>query len=134
MPLEPEPTPTPSASPMAWSDALERCKRLDVATKMLAYEMSYGYLDGGPTWMASLERELRDEVRRLDDGDELPDELGKTLFAWRNASYMARHRKPSDLPESWKTPTPSSEPPMHAGGMAGGGDAYVPAQALLPDA
>lgn len=122
---EPEPAPTPSASPMAWSDALERCERLALETKMLAYEMSYGYLDGGPTWMASLQRELREEVARLDAGATLPDELGKTLFAWKNADYMARHRHPSDLPESWKTPTPSSEPPMHAGDGV--------AQAMLPD-
>lgn len=76
--------------------------------------------------MASLKRELREEVSRLNASDELPDELGKTLFAWKNADYMARNRKPSELPESWKTPTPSSEPPMHAGDGV--------AQAGLPDA
>ena len=124
--IEPEPTPGPSSAPMDWSDALERCERLHITTKMDAYSMSYGYLDGGPTWMASLERELREEVARLDAGATLPDELGKMLFAWKNADYIARNRKPSDLPESWKTPTPSSEPPMHAGDGV--------AQAILPDA
>ena len=94
------PTPTPSASPMGWSDALERCELLAVGTKMLAYEMSYGYLDGGSAWLSRLESELREEVTRLDDEDELPEPLAKTLFAWKNATYMMRHRHSSELPES----------------------------------
>ncbi len=49
-------------------------------------------------WMASLERELREEVARLDAGAALPDELGKTLFAWKNATYMARRRSASEPP------------------------------------
>lgn len=99
---EPEPTPAPSASPVAWSDALERCERLHVADKLDAYSMSYGYLDGGPAWMASLASELREEVARLDASDELPEPLAKTHFAWKNATYMARNRKASELPESWQ--------------------------------
>jgi len=127
---EPEPAPTPSASPLSWGDALEHCEGLTMETKMLAYEMSYSYLDGGPTWMASLERELREEVARLDDGAPLPGELGKTLFTWKNATYMARRRSPSELPESWKTPTPSGDDPMYDGTP----HAHAPAQAILPDA
>jgi hypothetical protein len=99
---EPEPTPTPMASPLSWSDALERCEGLDTETKMLAYEMSYGYLDGGPAWMASLASELREEVTRLDASDELPEPLAKMCFAWKNATYMARNRHPLELPESWQ--------------------------------
>lgn len=36
-----------------------------------------------------------------------------SVFAWKNATYMARNRKASELPESWKTPTPLSDNPMH---------------------
>ncbi len=79
---------------MSWSDALEHCEGLDVASKLDAYSMSYGYLDGGPAWMASLERELREEVARLDAADELPEPLAKMCFAWKNATYMARNRHP----------------------------------------
>lgn len=100
---------TPSASPLSWSDALEACERLPVEPKYRAYEMSYGYLDGGPAWLASLETELREEVSRLDAGDELPEPLAKMLFAWKNATYMARRRHPSELPESWR----ASEEPMY---------------------
>lgn len=103
---EPASAPTPSASPMGWSDALERCERLHVADKLDAYSMSYGYLDGGPAWMASLASELREEVARLDASDELPEPLAKMCFAWKNATYMARNRHPLELPESWRRDAP----------------------------
>lgn len=106
---EPEPTPV---TPMAWSDALEHCERLSVEPKYLAYEMSYGYLDGGPAWLAGLESELREEVARLDAGDELAESLAKMCFAWKNATYMARNRHPSELPESWRR-----DVPMNADGL-----------------
>jgi hypothetical protein len=99
---EPASAPTPSGSPMAWSDALERCERLHVADKLDAYSMSYGYLDGGPAWLSGLASELHEEVARLDAEDELPAPLAKMCFAWKNATYMARHRSPSELPESWR--------------------------------
>ena len=91
---------------MAWSDALEVCRQFPIQPKQHAYEMSYGYFDGGPAWMASLASELREEVARLDASDELPEPLAKMCFAWKNATYMARNRHLSKLPGSWRRDAP----------------------------
>lgn len=87
---------------MSWSDALAASRELDTPAKQTAYEMSYGYLESGVEWLAQLETELWEDVSTLADGDALPELLAVMLFAWSNATYMAMHRRVSDLPESWQ--------------------------------
>lgn len=86
----------PVPAPLAWSDALEACTRLPVQSKQHAYEMSYGYLDGGPAWLSGLGSELREDVSRLNADDELPEPLAKTLFAWKNATFILKYRGTGD--------------------------------------
>lgn len=101
-PSERQTRPAPS-EPMLWGAALLACERgLDVVDKLTAYELSHAYLEAGPEMLAALEDELREEVARLAAGDALPDLLAGMLFAWKNAMYMARHRRPDDLPASWR--------------------------------
>jgi hypothetical protein len=86
---------------MKWDDALEAANRIDVRTKQTAYELSYRYLDNGPSFMTEREGHLRQEVAMMPSGSDLPAELGRELFAWQNAAYMAQRRLPWDLPPAW---------------------------------
>lgn len=80
---------------------MEAAERLPVVPKQTAYELSYGLLDGGSDPLAEHERSLRAAVAALPPGAALPVNLGRELFAWKNATYMARRRLAGDLPLAW---------------------------------
>lgn len=87
---------------MRWEDALAAASQIDVPVKLAAYELSYHYLEGGPDRLDEQEQDLRRRVSQRADGAEMSLELGRDLFAWMNASYMARRRRPGELPEVWR--------------------------------
>jgi hypothetical protein len=91
---------------MHWEEALEAANRIDVRVKQAAYELSYRYLDGGPELLAARERQLRQAVADVPADAELSVDLGRDLFAWQNATYMARRRLPWDLPPAWADAAP----------------------------
>jgi len=95
---------------MQWEESLVAAESLEVRTKQAAYELSYHLLDGGPGRLADRERWLRQAVAALPPGTGLPVALGRDLFAWKNATYMAQRRLPWDLPSAW----------TNAGGGSGG--------------
>ncbi len=87
---------------MQWEESLVAAERLEVRTKQAAYELSYQLLDGGPGRLADRQRWLRQAVAALPPGTGLPVALGRDLFAWKNATYMAQRRMFWDLPSAWR--------------------------------
>jgi hypothetical protein len=86
---------------MQWEESLVAAERLEVRTKQAAYDLSYQLLEGGPGLLADRERWLRRAVAARPPGMTLPGALGRDLFAWKNATYMAQRRVSWDLPSAW---------------------------------
>ena len=97
---------TGEATVWSFEAALEvvLAERFDLLTPhelMTAYEMSYGYLDAGQAGLDAIRAGIEAELAGVLDIEPLPVSLAAQLFAWDNAAYMARRRRPDDLPPAW---------------------------------
>lgn len=93
---------------MRWEEALAAVNRIEARNKIAAYTLGYRYLTGGPALLSEREHVLRWTVFLIPEGEELPIDLGRDLFAWMTATSIAQRRLPWDLPPSWSDPEPES--------------------------
>lgn len=89
---------------MRWEEALAEAKLMEVRSKLIAYELSYHYLAGGPALLSEREQTLRRSVASIPEGEKLPIDLCRDLLAWANAAHIAKRRLRWDLPPSWSNP------------------------------
>lgn len=86
---------------MEWNTALAAACRVEARGGLAACQLSYRYLNGGPTLLAEREQTLRLIVASLPEGVEMPGDVGQHLVAWARATAMTRRRPPWDLPPAW---------------------------------